>query len=248
MSKNSYKKIAVTVRYINDPDYSIPVQGIPESYSRSLFKIGAVPFLVPIYNSSENTNSLSRQEYINFVANECDGLILTGGEDIDPSLYNEKNHPKLGKVSIERDKFEIDLFKAFLNSGKKILGVCRGQQLVNVALGGTLIQDIPSLVISDITHTTPDDKWFSIAHDVYASSDKFLSIFKSDSIKVNSIHHQSIDKLAEPLEVIGKSKDNVIEACVLKNQVLTVQWHPETMWDAPLDETVQLRLFEWLCS
>ena len=245
------KKIGITTRFIKDPDYSIPVVGLTDSYAKSVRAVGALPIYIPI----EDLSLLDDKSRSNLLAGWCntlDALILSGGEDVDPKFYNQDKDEKLGTVCAVRDNFEIELFRSFLNNNKKILGICRGHQLINVALGGTLIQDIPSKIKSNITHSCKEDKWFNKEHPVtIQSKSKLASIFGCNSLEVNSIHHQAIDKIAIDLEVCASAEDGIIEGCQSNKypNLLSVQWHPETMWQIPSADSIvkgHLSLFRWL--
>ncbi|MGE0705022.1 MAG: gamma-glutamyl-gamma-aminobutyrate hydrolase family protein [Vicinamibacterales bacterium] len=169
-----------------------------------------------------------------------DGLLLTGGEDVHPSRYGETPHPTVTDPIAERDAFEIDLIQEARRIGLPTLAICRGIQVLNVAAGGSLIQDIPSQVPSAIQHDFPGPQHepFHLAHDVWLERDSLLarlmreSISNDDTLAVNSRHHQAVKQVAPGFRVVATAPDGVIEAIEDPNArfCLAVQWHPENFW------------------
>lgn len=159
----------------------------------------------------------------------CDGLLLPGGGDMDPSIYNQPMHEKCGIPNPVRDSLEPILFKAFLPTKRPILGICRGIQVMNVALGGTLIQDISDKQI--YPHSDFPNRG-NYTHPVRISEDtRLYKIMKTKMIMVNSMHHQVVDELGEKLKINAISPDGYIEGIELKDHpfCIGVQWHPEHM-------------------
>lgn len=165
-----------------------------------------------------------------------DGLVLSGGSDVDPALYGEAPHPKLGKVVRERDDFELALTRAALEQDLPVLAICRGHQVLNVATGGTLIQHIPSVVERGGDHDARSERW-ERSHEVRVEPGSRLHrILGRDRVDVNSFHHQAIDTLGEGLVVSARSPaDGIIEGVELEGRrfVIGVQWHPESFWNQP---------------
>jgi putative glutamine amidotransferase len=172
------------------------------------------------------------------------GLLLTGGEDVDPARYGAAPHPRLGNVHANRDATELALVDAARERRLPTLAICRGIQVLNVALGGTLIQDIPSERPSTIDHDR-DGPRQTRTHDVRMTPDSRLrEIIGRDQILVNSFHHQAIDAVAPGLAVTAVAPDGVIEAVELSRDnpwwVIGIQWHPEDLvetkepWDKAL--------------
>lgn len=165
------------------------------------------------------------------------GLMLTGGEDVDPALYGEPPHAALGVVDADRDRFEMAMVEQALASGLPMLGICRGLQVVNVACGGTLIQDIPSEVPAALNHRVPEPRNV-IAHDIWVTRGTKLSailqerVGQDDACPVNSRHHQAVKRLANGFDVSATAPDGIIEAIERRGDVfcLAVQWHPENFW------------------
>lgn len=204
-------------------------------YIRAITESGGLPLLIPI-GVEQDLEQLSTM---------IDGLLLTGGDDIDPAEYGEEPHPKLDQVVAERDGLELPLIEHVLRHDKPILGICRGEQIINVALGGTLYQDIETqyehVNIQHLQHA----KRSHPSHEVVVSKHTILeSIVKKDKIKVNSFHHQAVRRIAESLIVSGTSHDGIIEAIESPTYkfVLGVQWHPETL--AVNGNVIAKRLFE----
>ena len=180
------------------------------------------------------------------VLDRLDGVLLSGGPDVDPGLYARAPHPKLGRVNRRRDEFELALVREAVRRNLPLLAICRGQQVLNVATGGTLLQDIPSELRGAGEHDAPGPRW-QVAHDVQLlPHTRLRSILGRDTVAVNSFHHQAIDELGEGLSVSGRCpEDGVIEAVELTSRrfVIGVQWHPESFWNrtpdfAPLFEAL----------
>ncbi len=171
------------------------------------------------------------------VAGNIDGLLLCGGSDLDPAYYGEKPIPELGMTLPERDSFEMALVEQALERGVPVFGICRGLQVLNVALGGTLYQDLPSQLHPDlIAHRQQMPKW-QWTHEVEAEGgSEIVKIMGTDDLRVNSYHHQAIKDLAEPLTAIAYASDGVIEAIesrdLTKRWIVGVQWHAEAMRDS----------------
>ena len=160
------------------------------------------------------------------------GLILTGGGDVQPSLYGQRPHPRTYNVSPRRDAFELMLLEEALERDMPVLAICRGMQLLNVALGGTLEQHL-SDVGGRLEHDR-DRPRAEVAHDVRVEEGSIAAdIFGSLRVGVNSHHHQGLGKVPEVLEEIAWADDGVLEAAVSRVHpwVLAVQWHPEVMAD-----------------
>jgi len=166
-----------------------------------------------------------------------DGIVLTGGGDVDPMLYGETPHGTFEAAEADRDAFEIALTRAAIAANIPYLAICRGMQLLNVAMGGTLIQDIPSQVPGALEHSVPEPR-AHIAHEVWVSKESRLSTLLADHMEdgetchVNSRHHQSVAKAAPGFEVTATSPDGVIEAMEKPGAAfcIGVQWHPENFW------------------
>lgn len=171
---------------------------------------------------------------------DCDGLLLPGGADIEPALYGREREEKCGKPNELRDKNEFVIYNAFVKTGKPILCICRGFQLLNVACGGTLHQDI-----ADIQKCKHSDfmKRAKTAHIVIVNEGtKLFEILENNEVGVNSLHHQAVETVGEKLTVSAVSSDGFVEALELNNHpfCVAVQWHPEHM---SKNDALQQRLF-----
>ena len=166
-----------------------------------------------------------------------DGLVLTGGGDVDPKLYGEARHDTFQAAETGRDDFEIALARAAVVKGIPLLAICRGMQVLNVAMGGTLFQDIPSQVTGALEHSVPQPRAGS-AHEVWVAKGSQLSTLLADHMEdgetchVNSRHHQSVKDAAQGFDVTATSPDGVVEAMEKPDApfCVAVQWHPENFW------------------
>ena len=168
-----------------------------------------------------------------------DGLMLTGGDDVAPSRYGEEAHPTVVEAEAGRDEFEIGLINSARARQLPILAICRGVQMLNVACGGTLIQDIPSQLTGALTHSlpVPPNLAYSLAHEVWVEKDSLLSKLMrerlaDDTCEVNSRHHQAVKDVARGFRVSATAPDGVIEAIEDPAAAfcLGVQWHPENFF------------------
>jgi putative glutamine amidotransferase len=169
-----------------------------------------------------------------------DGLLLTGGGDVEPARYGETPHEKLEEVDPARDEFEIALIAAARSRDLPIFAICRGVQLLNVAAGGTLVQDIPSQVAGALKHSlvVPPHPPYELAHEVWVEKDSLLAkllgerLVGNDTCDVNSRHHQAVKTVAPGYRVSATAPDGVIEAIEdpAARFCLGVQWHPENFW------------------
>ena len=170
------------------------------------------------------------------VVRRAAGLMLTGGGDVNPALYGEAAHDTYQAAEPGRDEYETALVQAAMAANLPIFAICRGMQVLNVALGGTLIQDIPTMVNGAGHHAVPEPR-FVIAHEVWVAKGSRLAKIMADEIEgdalqVNSRHHQAVKNVAAGWEVTATAPDGVIEAIELPGDVfrLAVQWHPENFW------------------
>ena len=171
------------------------------------------------------------------VARQADGLLLGGGGDVLPSLYGEATHPTFSGAEAGRDEYEIALVRLALEANIPVVAICRGVQLLNVALGGTLIQDIASQMPGALRHKleVPPHEAFELAHEVWIDDDSQLArllaerLRDADGVQVNSRHHQAIKAVGDSLVVTATAPDGVIEAVEdpTRRLFIGVQWHPE---------------------
>lgn len=226
---------------ISSKNFEVPElpkhDGAISYYPRSVENAGGLPFLIPFIQDLDLVD-----EYIE----KLDVLVITGGCDIHPFFYGEEPLPQLTDTCLARDEIEIALMKSALKKGIPVLGVCRGMQLMNVMLGGTLYQDIFTQVEGVLGHValkTADD----FIHSVDLVEGKFLDeIFETDKIYVNSIHHQGIKDLAEDFEVAGTAPDGIIEAIECRDKKLYgVQFHPEQI---SVTNNMFLEIFDYIMN
>ena len=172
------------------------------------------------------------------MARGIDGLLLTGGSDLEPGFYGEEPLPKLDVTLPERDTFEMAVLEHALQRGVPVFGICRGMQVLNVALGGTLYQDLPSqLEDGSIAHRQQMPKW-QWTHEVEVDGNsRMAGIMETEALRVNSYHHQGLDQLGDGLRVVAHASDGVIEAVEYRDLserwLVGVQWHAEAMRDTP---------------
>jgi putative glutamine amidotransferase len=213
--------IGITIGYDEDrPDRHL----LREDYVKSVVVSEGLPYvLAPVFDRD-----------IPALLDRLDGLVLTGGSDVDPSIYGEAPHPQLGPVFRERDDFELALCREALRRDLPILAICRGHQVLNVATGGTLIQDIPFQLPRAVNHDPERERW-ETAHEVLVlPGTKLRALVGRDRIAVNSFHHQAVKDLGRSLVVCARSAvDDLIEGVEATDRrfVLGVQWHPEGFWN-----------------
>lgn len=195
---------------------------LPLDYSRSIEAVGGVPVVLPVTSRDTWTELLPR----------LDGLLLIGGEDVDPRLYGQRPQKALALVNPVRDCFESALLRQALQNELPILGICRGLQLINVICGGTLHQDLPVPQAGLGAHAFWQYPKGAYSHDVHLQPGTYLQkLYQKDRIGVNSFHHQGIDRLGKGLMVAARAEDGLVEAVEGTGPgfLLAVQWHPETM-------------------
>lgn len=224
--------IGLTAYMLREPGKSEYV-AVPADYMRAVQRAGGIPVILPFCeNEAEAAELIDR----------LDGLLLAGGSDVDPNLYGEEPHPKLGAVSPERDLAELSLARVALGRNMPVLGICRGHQVLAVAAGGTLYQDIPAQVAAPIKHSQEAPRWFA-SHTVTVQPGTRLAALLGTELKVNSFHHQAVKGLPEGWVASAEAADGVNEAMEHPGLqfALGVQWHPENFTGRPYSFD---RLFE----
>lgn len=197
---------------------------VNNDYVESIVRAGAIPMILPVSLEIKNFKS-----YAKAMIDKVDALVLTGGQDVNPYLYNEEPALELGEIFEERDLFDIELYKAAIEAKKPVFGVCRGLQLINVIEGGSLYQDLSYADFVKIKHSQNDHPTRTI-HYIDFEENTFFSKVYDKKYKVNSFHHQIIKDLAKDFKICAKSADGVIEAfeCINDEKfVIGVQYHPE---------------------
>ncbi|QDS34968.1 gamma-glutamyl-gamma-aminobutyrate hydrolase family protein [Brevibacillus brevis] len=195
---------------------------VGSGYVNGIARSGGTPLILPLLTIQE----APFREMIE----SLDGLILSGGEDPSPHLYGEDPLQGLGDINYERDITELEIIKIALELKKPILGICRGMQILNVACGGTLIQDIPSQVAGALQHAQKGSRQYG-AHKITLQPGFVADALGKTEVLVNTSHHQAVKDIAPGFKVTGCAADGVIEAMEsLDGLHVGVQWHPERMW------------------
>ncbi len=203
MSKNP-KIYIPTAQTKLKPESQVFVHMVRETYINKIIEAGGIPIIIP---------SIDNEDIINMVLDYADGILLTGGSDIDPKFYNQAKHEKTEIKESRRDDFEIKLVKQAIAQKIPILGICRGAQVLAVANGGELYQHVPA--ISSLKHGADDyDDLFKpdFSHKVFVKRDsKVFEIIKTEEIEITSAHHQSIKNSGKNMRIVGTTPDNITE-------------------------------------
>ena len=210
-------------------------QSIKNAYVKAVIRAGGLPFLIPSGVEGDATQLVER----------IDGLLLSGGDDINPLLFDEEPHPNLGTVTPARDATELEITRQMLKQDKPILGICRGIQVLNVAVGGTIYQDCTKQIDRPILQHYQKAPIGHPTHFVQLAKGSLLEeLAGREQILVNSFHHQSLKDVPEPFIVTGTATDQIIEAVESAQHqfVIGVQWHPELL--AEIGDTMSLQLFD----
>lgn len=224
-------RIGVTT-YLEPASYGVwdqPSAVLPRSYVDAVVRAGGVPVLLPPVGDAYDV-----------LAAGMDGLLLSGGADIDPARYGEAPHAETDSPRAERDAFEFGLLQSALDSGLPVLGVCRGFELLNVAFGGSLVQHLPDAVGHPRHRPAPAE--YGVSRISLAAGSRVAGLLGPE-VKVRCYHHQAVGRLADGLTAVGWADDGTVEALELPGErfVLGVQWHPEETLD-------DLRLFAALVA
>lgn len=230
--------IGVIPQYEAEKD-RIKIEG---AYFRAIKALGGVPFLFPLFNDAKDLDDLLAIS---------DGFLYTGGPDVHPKFFNEEIIPECGVILPDRDKLELELFPRIYKAKKPVLGICRGIQTMNIALGGSIYQDIKAqmqnsnlLAHFQKSHDTVE------THTVKIQKGTLLyDILNKDEIEVNSFHHQSVKNLGNQLQIAASSSDGVIEAITGTDHpfFLGVQWHPEYLYEKNEDAAKVFEAFIQAC-
>lgn len=233
----SRKLIGITCETTLKSGLESPRQAVPRPYAWAIERAGGVPVLLPATNVLENA-----ERYLSVL----DGLLLSGGVDVDPALYGEEPHPELGRVDPDRDAIEIPLTRLALAQDMPIFAICRGIQVLNVAMGGSLYQDLPSQKPSRLQHQQRHD---GVARDIAThnvrieSGTRLAEIVGDACMATNSFHHQALKDVAKGLTVTAYAEDGIIEAVesAAYRYLLGVQFHPE---ETAFTDEKSMRLFQ----
>jgi putative glutamine amidotransferase len=205
-----------------------PRFGINQSYVRALVAAGCAPVLIPILDDDDRLRAIYER---------LDGIVFPGGADVAPHEYDEEPIDNLNVVEAPRDRTELTLARWAFADDLPTLGICRGQQVLNVALGGSLYQDLRHQGVTSVEHSDADGRArTALMHRVRLDPESRLAqLIDETTIEVNSLHHQAVKSVASPLRVTGKSDDGVIEALESNDRrfLIAVQWHPEEIDTLP---------------
>ncbi|MDR1615891.1 MAG: gamma-glutamyl-gamma-aminobutyrate hydrolase family protein [Syntrophomonadaceae bacterium] len=209
---------------------------VPRTYIEAVLKSGGIPVVVPLIRDDSTIVELLRS---------VDGIIFPGGGDFAPAYYHEKPIPQMGSVNAPRDTFEIRLIHLAADNGLPLLGICRGLQLINIAFGGSLYQDIPAQYYDKSVSHRQKNSNSEPSHSVIVEDSTVFSKIVGDKIlMVNSAHHQAVKRLADGFTISGKAADGIVEAMEKidsANWILGVQFHPELL--VSKDKTL-LKIFQ----
>lgn len=196
---------------------------VNQAYVESILQAGATPLIIPVM---EDEGALQA------ALETCQGLLLTGGQDIAPLLYGQEPRKGLGEVSDQRDRYDLALFSLARSMNLPVFGICRGMQLINVAEGGDLYQDLADQDIFSLKHLQ-EGRRNQVSHTVSLEKGSRLHALLGDRVPVNSFHHQAVKELAPGYRPAAWSEDRVLEAMEAEDMdrkpVFAVQWHPEEL-------------------
>ncbi len=203
----------------------LPSSGISEAYIRAVHAAGGIPLLIPSGLSSDELQSL---------LSRLDGILFTGGGDIDPVHFHGTTHAHISSIIPERDETELNLVHLVTEGRLPFLGICRGIQVINVALGGTLYTHIADQLPGSLKHNYEERTHLAHAVQVKPGS-QLASILGTTSLQTNSLHHQGLEFVSERLSAVAWASDGLVEAVELEGHPfgLAVQWHPEWLQEMP---------------
>lgn len=227
MPKSSRPIIGITGGNVKNKTGSY-VFNVGQAYVTAVRHAGGIPLLIPLGTGKADLRRITQL---------VDGVLFTGGGDIETKRFNGQDHPRVYGVSRLRDKLEFTLMDIALEGHKPLLAICRGIQVLNVAFGGGLYTDIADQLENALKHDWyPDYPRDKHAHTVNLKQGSILhKIFQADEVPVNSLHHQGVSKVGEGLEAIAFTPDGLVEGLVVRDQgfAVGVQWHPECLPDDP---------------
>jgi putative glutamine amidotransferase len=217
--------IGISCGTFHDRAWCPPSFGHRQTYVDAILRAGGAPMLIPPVQDELTLRALYMR---------LDGVLFAGGGDIEPAHYGAEPHAHLGTLDPLRDSAELPMARWALADGKPILGICRGIQVLNVALGGTLYQDLPSEIESELQHNLSYERedWTHMAHELrVAPGSRLARLLGAERLPINSLHHQAVRDLAPGLHAVAWAPDGVIEAVegTDKSFVLGVQCHPEAL-------------------
>lgn len=218
--------IGITTRNGKDSD-GHPFTALQHSYVNAIIQAGGLPVLIP--------SNLFVEDFLELYS-RVSGILFSGGGDISLNYFHGSDHPRIGEVDDNRDFTEISLMRVAVNEGKPVLGICRGAQVMNVALGGTLYTHIYDQLQGALDHAYPGDLRRTLVHPVNVEETSLSAeIFGETLLNVNSLHHQGLKDIAPGLRVAGQAPDGLVEVVEIPDHpyAVAVQWHPEWLTDQP---------------
>jgi len=196
-----------------------------QSYINAILQAGGVPVLIP---------SMIHKDGWDELYSRLDGILLSGGGDISIEWFSGEFHPRVNDLESERDSIELKLAQSSVKDGKPLLGICRGCQLLNVALGGTLYTHLADQLPGALDHDYPGNKRTILVHEVkLEEGTNIAEVMGEPILRVNSLHHQGLKNIAPSLRVTGRAPDGLVESVELPGHpfAIAVQWHPEWLTD-----------------
>lgn len=223
---------------LSDTEGSLVVN---RGHSRALLFAGAMPVVLPLM-----TDESELQDALGML----DGVVFSGGVDVDPELFGQHQMPGCGSISPLRDAMELPLARMLFESTKPALGICRGMQVLNIAAGGDVWQDLPSCPLKTLQHRQRQPERFPSHPVAIENGSKLLGIVESETLMVNSLHHQAVRQPGTGFRSCAVSPDGVIEAIEHSEHpfMLGLQWHPELMWEHDLASRKLFLAFVKACS
>jgi putative glutamine amidotransferase len=216
--------VGITTRNGKDVD-GHPLTALQHTYTNAIVQAGGLPILIP--------SNLLEEDFLDIYSRVA-GILFTGGGDVSLGYFNGTDHPRIGEVDEARDATEISLMRAAVHDGKPILGICRGAQVMNVALGGTLYTHIYDQLKGALDHAYPGDLRRILVHPVNVDeTSRSAEIFGETLLNVNSLHHQGLMDIAPGLRAVGYAPDGLVEVVEISDHpyAVAVQWHPEWLTD-----------------
>ncbi len=202
-----------------------PTIMLMQSYVNAVMQAGGVPVLIPSLIAEDGWDALYAR---------LDGILFSGGGDIGIEYAPGEPHPRIDDVDLARDSMELKMVQAAASDGKPFLGICRGCQVINVALGGTLYTHIPDQLLNSLDHSYPGNMRTVLVHEIkIEEGTRLAEIIGEPIIRVNSLHHQGLKDIPSSIRVAGHAPDGLVEAIELREHPfgLAVQWHPEWLTD-----------------
>ena len=216
--------IGITTRNGADAD-GHPLTALQHSYIKAIIQAGGMPVLIP--------SILDEDDFLDLYSH-LGGMLFSGGGDLALDYFRGDPHPRIGEVDPNRDSTEVRLMRAAVNDGTPVLGICRGAQVMNVALGGTLYTHIPAQLKGALDHEYPGNLRRILVHPVNVNEEsRAAEIFGETLLNVNSLHHQGLKDIAPALRVAGRAPDGLVEVVEIPDHpyAVAVQWHPEWLTD-----------------